>query len=367
VGIGNLHIAIGFLQLEIPLFSLWAVLLLLGYTIFTAPFMFYHTCLADVPKRHNNAYTTILYLLGLMSLFCYVGFMNFNLTTLGYPSISSLPHDLLPQIILVEPGGIIGLLLIFLGYLSVFDHLFAKPLTDNKPRALCVLAGFGLFAGFALLVLVFLYEGLNTLHFYYYMLGLFVLYIFLKYREQLLGKILESLGIFLTFFTLFLPAIILPMGGLPNLLPQQSIYQTIFIVLPTFLLLLYLWKGRHCKKLNTYLAAIGLFGLTSMALFIYLYQDNFNYIYAFCFYAVIVSLTYFIWRCCFNYFDGKSDVTHASKSLLATWLFVLVASYISIEFFIMHPYYDIINQLNRHQASQTIIIDNQMIINKNES
>jgi len=350
MGIGNLHIAIGFLQLKIPTFSLWTIALLALYAVLTAPFMFHPACTRDNPHHHNKAYTTIFYLAGLVALFIYVGLMNLNLTHVGYPTVVSSPYAMLPQIIPAEPGGIILLFIVFISYLAIFDNLFAESIYGKKPKSLCISTLLGLIPGLMLLILILLYEGLNTLHFYYYLLGLFVLYIFIKYRNKLLGKILLFLGVSITFITLFLPAVILPMGGLPMLLTHRIIYQTIFIIIPLLLLAIYLWRGYHYKKLNTYLGVIGLFGLTSMALFIYLYQNNFTYIYSFVFYAAIVSIVYLIWRWSFSYFDGKSDMSHATKSLLATWLFVIIASFFALEFFNVYPFHRITNTLEQIQV-----------------
>lgn len=348
---GNLHIAIGYLQLNLPFFSLLPLVLLILYTLLTAPFMLHPACARDTPAHHNKAYTTILYFFSLAALFIYVGLMNLDLTRVGFPPISSTASTILPQLTPVEPGGIIGLFLIFLGFLSIFDNLFAKSSTNKKPKCLCASAILGLIVGIPLFVLVLLYEGLNSLHFFYYVFGLFVLYLFVKYRDNWLGQILLFIGLFITLVTLYLPALFLWMGGLPFLYDQQLIYQAIFLIVPSILILLYLLKGRLYKKLNTCLAVIGIFGLTSMALFIYVYQNDLLYTFAYIFYVLVVSTVYLIWQGVFNYFDGQSDMAHASLSLLATWLYLLLAAFFAVEFFILHPYHEVIDVLNQGSAS----------------
>lgn len=351
MGMGNLHIAIGYLQLNVPFFSLWPLILLVLYTLLTAPFMLHPICTNDSTARHSKIYTTILYFLSLGALFVYVGLMNFDLTRVGFPPIESSASTLIPHFTPVEPAGVIGLFLVFLGFLSVFDKLFAKSAADKKPTSLSVSAVLGLIVGIPLFVLVLLYEGLNSFHFFYYVLGLFILYLFVKYRDNWLGKIILFIGLFITAITLYLPAGFLFMGGLPFLYNQVLLYKVLFLIIPSVIILLYLFWGRRFKTLNTCLAVIGIFGLTSMALFIYLYNNDFLYTFAYIFYVLVVSIVYLIWRGAFNYFDGQAETTHASLSLLATWVYLLIAAFFMVEFLILHPYHDIINCLNQGAAN----------------
>jgi len=258
---------------------------------------------------------------------------------------------MLPQVLPVEPAGVIGLFLVLLGFLAVFDKLAAKSADGKKPKLLCTLAILGLMVGLPLLVLVLLYEGLNAFHFFFYVFGLFILYLFVKYRDNWLGKIFLVIGLLITLVTLYLPTGFLLMGGLPFLLDQKTMYLAIFLAVPSVLVLLYLFWGRKYRTINTCLAAIGIFGLTSMALFIYVYQDDFLYIFAYIFYVLVVSIVYMIWRGVFNYFDAGEDTTHASISLLLMWCYLIIAAFFMVEFFIMHPFHDIIEFLNKGAAS----------------
>jgi hypothetical protein len=142
----------------------------------------------------------------------------------------------------------------------------------KKPWSLCVLAIVGLVLAWPLYVGVLMYEGLNSLHFFYYIFTLFVLYLYLKYRCQWLGKGLNALGILLSFVGLFSLGVCRLSGGLTSLMPVNKMVDIALIVVPVILLLAYLWKGKNCGKLNAYLGVIGLFALPALALFAWLFQ-----------------------------------------------------------------------------------------------